>query len=69
VDSAWSTTTKRLSIVSGKKVISKLSSWSTENYGVSFGANTLLYEIKATELEQEVIDVVSSIENSIKLNI
>jgi hypothetical protein len=68
VDSSWSRTIERLNVVSGKKVISKLSSWTTENYGVSFGVDTLLHAIQANEIEKEIIDVVNSIENSIKLN-
>jgi hypothetical protein len=67
VEKSWRTTSERLCVVSGKKTISKLSSWATENYGVSFGVNTLLYEIQLHELEQEFIDVISAIENTIKL--
>ena len=35
VEDAWRTQDGKLSIVSGKKVISELSRWSQENYGVS----------------------------------
>ncbi|MBA4320248.1 MAG: ATP-dependent endonuclease [Flavobacterium sp.] len=66
VENSWATISERLSIISGKKTISKLSSWSTKNYGVSFGANTLLYEIQLSELEQEIIDVIRAIENTVK---
>jgi hypothetical protein len=66
IDNSWATISERLCVVSGKETISKLSSWATENYGVSLGANTLLYEIQLSELEQEIIDTVSTIENSKK---
>lgn len=68
VESSWSTTSERLRVVSGKKTISKLSSWAKKKYGVSFGANTLLYEIQLSELEQEIIDVIGAIENSKKID-
>lgn len=67
VENSWTTYSERLCVVSGKETISMLSSWSTEKFGVSFGANTLLYEIQRHELEQELVDVIEKIENSIKL--
>ncbi len=69
VENSWSTITKRLNVVSGKKIISKLSSWSSENYGVSFGANTLLSEIRLSELEKEILHVINSIENTMNFNL
>lgn len=66
VESYWTTISDRLCVVSGKETISELSSWATKNYGVSFGVSTLLYEIQLSELEQEIIDVISAIENSCK---
>ena len=51
----WSSVSKRLCLVSGKKVISKLSSWMKAEINVSFSVNTLLYEIKRHELDQEII--------------
>lgn len=62
----WSSVTKRLCVVSGKKVISKLSSWMNEEINVSFSASTLLYEIRLHELDQEIISVVKAIEGSRK---
>jgi len=68
VESFWETISERLCVVSGKQTISKLSAWATEVYGVSLGANTLLNEIQLNELDQELVDVIKSIEKSIKLN-
>ena len=53
--------------MSGKRVISRLSSWATEDFGVSFGANTLLHEIQVGELAEEVVDLVAAIEKNTKL--
>jgi len=67
VDSSWASSSDRLNIVSGKRVISRLSSWATEDFGVSFGANTLLHEIQVGELAEEVVDLVAAIEKNTKL--
>jgi len=63
----WSSVSKRLCLVSGKKVISKLSSWMKAEINVSFSVNTLLYEIKRHELDQEIVSTVKAIETSAKL--
>ncbi|NQT82118.1 AAA family ATPase [bacterium] len=64
VDEAWATGEGRLSLVSGKKVISALSAWSDKRYGASFGAATLARELSANEIPEEVRRVVTSIENN-----
>jgi hypothetical protein len=48
-------------------MLSKLSEWGQENYGVSFGIITLLAEIKINEVHQELIQVIKAIENSSKI--
>lgn len=68
VKAHWSNVPERLNIVSGKKMISKLSSWLNDEINVSFSSSTLLYEIKRHEIDEEVISVVQSIENSTKFN-
>jgi energy-coupling factor transporter ATP-binding protein EcfA2 len=67
VDNHWGSMSDRLCIVSGKKTISMLSAWATVNYQVSFGINTLLYEIQPNELDHEVVSVIHAIENSVKI--
>lgn len=64
VDQFWTTTSQRLHIISGKKMISKLSSWADNNFGVSFGATTLLYAMEFHELDIEIKTVVSAIEKT-----
>lgn len=68
VEMNWSSNKERLSVVSGKKMISELSKWSSGKYHVSFGSTTLLHEIQSNELDQEIINLISSIENSELLN-
>ncbi len=64
VDQFWSPTSKRLHVISGKKMISKLSSWADDNFGVSFGATTLLYAIEPHELDEEITGIVRAIEKT-----
>jgi len=64
VDESWVTLDGRISIVSGKQMLSGLSGWSQERFGVSFGITTLLAEIKMNEVHQEIIQVIKAIENS-----
>ncbi|MFC2131666.1 ATP-dependent endonuclease [Bacteroidota bacterium] len=67
IENDWDTLDGRLSIVSGKKVFSELSSWSKEHYDVSFGPNSIPYEMRIGELHPEIIDVVTAIETSEKM--
>lgn len=62
VEESWGNRTGRLSIVSGKNILSKLSFWSQENFKVSFGVATLAGEIRADELADEVVEVMHAIE-------
>ena len=60
-DTAWLTREGRLSLVSGRELLSRLSAWSQEHYGVSFGRSGLAQQIRAFELAHEVAEVIKSI--------
>jgi hypothetical protein len=60
-DKAWKTPEGRLSIVSGKELLSRMSAWSKDRYGVSFGPLALAQQIRATELDDELVDVIRQI--------
>jgi len=62
VEIAWKTRQGRWAIIPGKCAFSQLSGWSKLTFNVSFGAVNIAKEIRATELDAEVIDVVSAIE-------
>ena len=62
VDAAWQTLEGKLSIVSGKQLLSNLSSWSQATYGVSLSAGRLSATMSGSEMPQEVRRVVSAIE-------
>lgn len=51
-----------MSLVSGKSVLSQLSSWSKAEFGVSFGAGTLVGEMHVNDLADEVVDVIRAID-------
>jgi hypothetical protein len=45
-------------------MLSALSGWSQAEFGVSFGPNTILAEMRANEVDAEVARVVRSIEEN-----
>lgn len=51
----------RVAVVSGKRLLSDLSSWSQQEYAVSISAVTLARSLGNTEIAPEVIRVISSI--------
>ena len=59
---AWKTGETRWAILSGKEVLSRLSTWTQTEFGVSFGPNALLKEMKLDEVPREMKDLVKGIE-------
>jgi hypothetical protein len=64
----WATVEGRIARAPGKAVLSKLSEWSQTEFGVSFGARTLLAEIRAAEIDTEVARIVTAIEHHAPLH-
>jgi len=64
LDKAWATEESRMSVVSGKKLISKLSEWAQLNYGVSLNAGRILREMRREELDSEIVRVIKAIHAS-----
>lgn len=62
VNARWPDRGNRLAMVPGKELISRLSEWSKNNFGVSFGAVTILRAFKAQEIPHEVSAVIKAIE-------
>jgi hypothetical protein len=62
VERAWQTIDGKLGIVSGKQLISNLSSWSQATYGVALSVGRLSATISAAEILPEVREVVTAIE-------
>lgn len=50
-------------LVSGKRLISKMSSWATREYGANFGSSDLALSMRDTEVPAELAGVLSAIES------
>jgi hypothetical protein len=62
IGQGWKTFEGRLSMVSGKEVISRVSKWSQDRYTISLNASLIARQIKLEEIPNEVIEVISAIE-------
>jgi hypothetical protein len=60
---AWATFDGRISIVSGKQMVSALSAWSQKKFGASFNATKLASSLQETEIHPEIRAVVEAVEN------
>lgn len=60
----WRTREGRWSAAPGKEVISRLSSWSQDHFGVGFGPDQLARTLRPNEIDQEVVEVVSAISDA-----
>ena len=61
VKAAWKSQDARWAIAPGKEVLSRLSRWSYEAFGVGFGAEQIARELRAEEIDPEVIQVITAI--------
>jgi hypothetical protein len=59
----WDTVDGRLSIVSGKVTLAKLSEWLQQDYGLSVSAAAVARVLRRNEISDEVVQVLSAIEN------
>ena len=63
LDRAWRTIEGRYGIISGKQVITRLSEWSKQKFGVSFGPLRIAKEMRPNEVPAEMKTVIQSIEH------
>ena len=64
VDERWDQVTTRLAIVSGKRVLAKLSEWAQTEYGVSLSAMRIAQRMVVLDLPNELVRVITAIENN-----
>jgi hypothetical protein len=64
LDPIWKSPSGFLHRVPGKAMLSRLSEWSKSQFGVSFGIATLLGNLRREDLSDEVIAVLTSIEEN-----
>ncbi|RIV33088.1 ATP-dependent endonuclease [Flagellimonas lutimaris] len=57
---------KKLCLIPGKKTIKKLSKWTHKNYGVSLNSFKISRNIKKSEINSEVVEVLNKIESNQK---
>ena len=58
----WTSLSGKLEIVSGKAVLSQISTWAQRNYGVSLNAYVLAKTMLADELDAELVAVMTDLE-------
>lgn len=62
IDSAWKTQEGQISIINGKRALSYLSDWAKTTYNVSFSSVSLAKELRPSEIDDEVKNVITAIE-------
>lgn len=62
VDEAWTSFEGKLSLVSGKLLLSRVSEWSQDRFKVSFGARRIARELRPNEISTEVKQIILAIE-------
>lgn len=67
IENAWRTQDGKLTFVSGKAVISAMSAWSQDEFGVSLSTRKILRNLNRAEVDRELATVVSAIEKGHKL--
>src|SRR6266852_275393 len=67
VEKAWQTFEGKISLVSGKQVLSKLSAWSQSSYGVSVSSVRVAAGFNEADILEEVVDVLRAIEHAAPL--
>jgi hypothetical protein len=60
----WGTLEGRLSLVSGKQILGRLSEWTQLNYGVPINPMRIARELRQNEIATEIGDVLAAIENN-----
>lgn len=62
VKNHWGSYEERIKILSGKQILSKLSSWAQQEFGVSFSNNRIARALKRNEISVEMVEVLTAIE-------
>lgn len=62
VDEIWKAESQRSNVVPGKEVLAKLSEWSQNEFGTSFGAPAVARQMTAADIPPELTSVVRAIE-------
>ena len=60
VAARWETREERWALAPGKEILSRLSAWSQNIYGVAFGADAIARELRSDEVDAEVAEVLDA---------
>lgn len=60
----WSSLDGKLTVVSGKNLLSKLSEWSKKNHSISFNSEKIARELRREEIFPEMVNVITAIEQN-----
>ena len=63
--SSWEGVEGRLSLVSGKEMLAKLSAWTQESFGLTISQTRIAREMRRSEIADEVVEVLTAIENNL----
>jgi hypothetical protein len=63
VKELWKVEENRPKIVSGKGVLARLSDWTSESFGTSFGAPAIARQMRKSDIPDEMAQVVGAIED------
>ena len=63
IDERWKSEEGRLSLVSGKEVLARISEWAKDRFGVSITTRRILRELRLDEIAAEMTAVVSAIDD------
>ncbi|MEL7597268.1 MAG: hypothetical protein AAGU01_03595, partial [Clostridiaceae bacterium] len=58
VESCWTTLENKISIVSGKELLSRINLWVSEEYGEACSLSRILKNIKEEEIDDEIKKVI-----------
>jgi hypothetical protein len=65
VERAWSVEANRMSMVSGKDLLARLSEWTQNEFGVAFGPPAVARHMTAVDISSEMAEVISAIEGAL----
>ena len=67
IDQAWTSLARKVAVVSGKDLISKLSDWTQASFGVAVSVSSLLRSLTRYDLDDEIVGLVAAIETNRRL--
>jgi predicted ATPase len=64
IDRCWDSLSGKIGVVSGKNLLSRLSGWGQNSFGISMGVSSILRILERSDLANELVAVMDAIENN-----